>query len=101
VNRQLNKINLEVRDIETELHDGCHLCLLMGLLEGYFVPLHYFHSTPQTFDEKLHNVQAAFELVMDAGLPEPRCRPEDIVNKDLKSTLRVLYALFTKYKNAS
>lgn len=47
VNRQLNKINLEVQDIETEFHDGCHLCLLMGLLEGYFVPLHYFYSTPQ------------------------------------------------------
>lgn len=101
VNRQLGKINLEIQDLETELHDGCHLCLLMGLLEGYFVPFHYWHSTPQSFDEKLHNVQAAFELIMDAGLPQPRCRPEDIVNKDLKSTLRVLYSLFTKYKNAS
>lgn len=99
VNRQLNKINLEVQDVETEFHDGCHLCLLMGLLEGYFVPLHYFYSTPQTFDEKLHNVNAAFELMMDAGLERPKARPEDIVNKDLKSTLRVLYPLFTKYKS--
>uniref|UniRef100_A0A2P2HX01 Beta-parvin-like n=2 Tax=Hirondellea gigas TaxID=1518452 RepID=A0A2P2HX01_9CRUS len=99
VNRQLNKINLEVQDIDTELHDGCHLCFLMGLLEGYFVPLHYFYSTPQTFEEKLHNVNVSFELMMDAGLAKPKARPEDIVNKDLKSTLRVLYNLFTKYKN--
>ncbi|XP_018025246.1 beta-parvin [Hyalella azteca] len=99
VNRQLNRINLEVQEIETEFHDGCHLCLLMGLLEGYFVPLYHIYSTPQTFDEKLHNVNAAFELMMDAGLDRPKARPEDIVNKDLKSTLRVLYNLFSKYKN--
>jgi len=101
VNRQLNKINLEVQDLDTELSDGCHLCLLMGLLEGYYVPLHHWHTTPQTFEEKLQNVSAAFELMLDAGLPAPRCRPEDIVNKDLKSTLRVLYSLFTKYKSAN
>ncbi|KAF2359584.1 Calponin domain [Trinorchestia longiramus] len=101
VNRQLNRLNLEVQDIETEFHDGCHLCLLMGLLEGYFVPLYFFYSAPQGFDEKLHNVNAAFELMMDAGLDRPKARPEDIVNKDLKSTLRVLYNLFSKYKSSA
>jgi len=98
MNRQLNKINLEVTDLDTELSDGVQLCMLMGLLEGYFVPHHFFHPTPQTFEERLHNVNAAFELMMDAGLGQPKSRPEDIVNKDLKSTLRVLYAIFTKYK---
>jgi len=101
MNRQLNKVNLEVTDLDSDLSDGVQLCMLMGLLEGYYVPLHFFHSTPQTFEERLHNVNAAFELMMDAGLGQPKSRPEDIVNKDLKSTLRVLYALFTKYKTAS
>lgn len=41
----------------------------------------------------------AFELMQDSGLPKPKARPEDIVNLDLKSTLRVLYNLFTKYKH--
>ncbi len=31
----------------------------------------------------------AFELMMDGGLPQPKARPEDIVNLDLKSTLRL------------
>jgi|ERR1712179_32737 len=101
VNKQLNKINLEVGDIETEFNDGVYLCLLMGLLEGYFVPLHHFYLTPKTFDEKLHNVSQSFELMMDAGLAKPKARPEDIVNADLKSTLRVLYNLFTRYKNTN
>ena len=45
------------------------------------------------------NVTLAFELMQDAGLARPKARPEDIVNLDLKSTLRVLYNLFTKYKH--
>jgi len=101
VNKHLNKINLEVTDLDTQFSDGVYLCLLTGLLEGYFVPLYDFHLTPQVFDEKVHNVSLAFELMQDAGLPLPKARPEDIVNLDLKSTLRVLYNLFTKYKHLS
>jgi len=101
VNKHLNKLNLEVNELETQFADGVYLCLLAGLLEGYFVPLYDFHLTPQSFDEKVTNVTLAFELMMDANLPQPKARPEDIVNLDLKSTLRVLYNLFTKYKHLS
>nr|KAF6496907.1 parvin beta [Rousettus aegyptiacus] len=48
---------------------------------------------------RVHNVSFAFELMLDGGLKKPKARPEDVVNLDLKSTLRVLYNLFTKYKN--
>uniref|UniRef100_A0A8C6CFC9 Parvin beta n=1 Tax=Monodon monoceros TaxID=40151 RepID=A0A8C6CFC9_MONMO len=79
--------------------DGVYLVLLMGLLEDYFVPLHNFYLTPDSFDQKVHNVSFAFELMLDGGLKKPKARPEDVVNLDLKSTLRVLYNLFTKYKH--
>jgi len=98
-NKHLNKINLEVEDLDSQFADGVFLVLLVGLLEGYFVPLHEFFLTPQAFDEKVNNVALAFDLMQDAGLPKPKARPEDIVNNDLKSTLRVLYNLFTKYKH--
>ncbi|XP_059086040.1 beta-parvin-like [Tigriopus californicus] len=101
VNKHLNKINLDVYDLDAQFSDGVFLCLLMGLLEGYFVPLYDFHLTPQSFEEKVTNVGLAFELMQDGGLPKPKARPEDIVNLDLKSTLRVLYNLFTKYKHLS
>lgn len=127
VNKHLNKINLEVSELETQFHDGVYLTLLMGLLEGFFVPLYDFYLTPQDFDHKVHNVNFAFELMQDTGLAKPKARPEgmsydnylclrlvvmkivnymlylfsDIVNLDLKSTLRVLYNLFTKYKSVS
>uniref|UniRef100_A0A5G2R257 Parvin beta n=1 Tax=Sus scrofa TaxID=9823 RepID=A0A5G2R257_PIG len=79
--------------------DGVYLVLLMGLLEDYFVPLHNFYLTPDSFPQKVHNVSFAFELMLDGGLKKPKARPEDVVNLDLKSTLRVLYNLFTKYKH--
>ncbi|XP_018335449.1 beta-parvin [Agrilus planipennis] len=99
VNKQLNKINLEVTELETQFHDGVYLTLLMGLLEGFFVPLYCFHLTPKDFDQKVHNVAFAFELMEEVGIAKPKARPEDIVNQDLKSTLRVLYNLFSRYKN--
>ena len=42
-----HQINLEVNDLDSQFADGVYLCLLSGLLEGYFVPLYDFHLTPQ------------------------------------------------------
>ncbi|XP_008071447.2 beta-parvin-like isoform X2 [Carlito syrichta] len=77
--------------------DGVYLVLLMGLLEDYFVPLHNFYLTPDSISQKVHNVSFAFELMLDGGLKKPKARPEDVVNLDLRSTLRVLDNLFNKY----
>uniref|UniRef100_A0A673Z0V7 Parvin alpha n=1 Tax=Salmo trutta TaxID=8032 RepID=A0A673Z0V7_SALTR len=99
VNKHLNKLNLEVSELDTQFADGVYLVLLMGLLEGYFVALFNFFLTPEHFDQKVHNVAFSFELMQDGGLEKPKPRAEDIVNCDLKSTLRVLYNLFTKYRN--
>lgn len=100
VNKHLMRLNLEVTDLDNQFHDGVFLIMMMGLLEGYFTPLYQFHVTPTTFDHRVHNVKFAFELMEDAGLQRPKARPEDIVNQDLKSTLRVLYNIFTKYKSS-
>uniref|UniRef100_A0A8C4Z2B4 Parvin, beta n=2 Tax=Gadus morhua TaxID=8049 RepID=A0A8C4Z2B4_GADMO len=100
VNKHLNKLNLEVTELETQFADGVYLVLLMGLLEDYFVPLYNFFLTPESFEQKVHNVAFAFELMQDGGLKKPKARPEDVVNLNLKSTLRVLYNLFTNYKNS-
>ncbi|XP_004700702.1 beta-parvin [Echinops telfairi] len=99
VNKHLNKLNLEVTSLESQFADGVYLVLLMGLLEGYFVPLHSFYLTPESFDQKVHNVAFAFGLMEDGGLQKPKSRPEDVVNLNGKSTLRVLYNLLTKYKD--
>jgi len=98
-NKHLNKINLEVTELETQFQDGVFLILLMGLLEGYFVPLYNFHLQVSRQDQKVSNVQFAFKLMQEAGLPKQRSRVQDIANGDLKSTLRILHSLFSKYKH--
>ena len=75
-NKQLSKISLQVRDIETEFHDGVYLILLMGLLEGYFVPLHAYHLTPKDTEQKLGNVRFCFDLMRDVGIDTSKIRPE-------------------------
>lgn len=34
--------------------------MLMGLLEGYFVPLYNFHLTPTTFEQKVSLILFSF-----------------------------------------
>lgn len=76
MNKHLSKVNLEVSDLDSPFHDGVCLVLLMGLLEGFFVPLYDFYLTPKDFDQKVHNVSFAFELMQDVGLAKPKARPE-------------------------
>uniref|UniRef100_A0A0K0G0J4 Paralyzed arrest at two-fold protein 6 (inferred by orthology to a C. elegans protein) n=1 Tax=Strongyloides venezuelensis TaxID=75913 RepID=A0A0K0G0J4_STRVS len=98
-NRHLNKINLEVTDLDYQFQDGVFLILLMGLLEGYFVPLYSFHLQVKDNKDKIKNVEFAFFLMEEAGMARPKARAADIVNGDVKSTLRILHSLFTKYKH--
>ena len=102
VNKHLLKINgqyvKKVTDLEKQFSDGIYLCFLIGLLEGFFVPLYDIHLNPKSFEEKVENVTFAFDLMQDVGFPKPKLRPEDIVNMDMKSTLRVIYSIFMKHK---
>ena len=51
-------------DLDTQFADGVYLCLLSGLLEGYFVPLYDFHLTPQVVIDQepiLGNISVVFD----------------------------------------
>nr|XP_025737332.1 gamma-parvin-like [Callorhinus ursinus]XP_025737748.1 gamma-parvin-like [Callorhinus ursinus] len=98
VNQNLDRLGLSVQNLDTQFADGVFLLLLIGQLEGFFLHLKEFHLTPTSPAEMLHNVTLALELLKDEGLLDYPINPEDIVNKDAKSTLRVLYSLFRKHK---
>jgi parvin len=51
VNKHLNKLNFEVNDLGTDFRDGVYLCLLMGLLGDFFVPLYDFNLTPRDSEQ--------------------------------------------------
>uniref|UniRef100_A0A452SJX6 Gamma-parvin n=1 Tax=Ursus americanus TaxID=9643 RepID=A0A452SJX6_URSAM len=98
VNQRLDRLGLSVENLDTQFADGVFLLLLIGQLEGFFLHLKEFYITPASPAEMLHNVTLALELLKDEGLLDYPINPEDIVNKDSKSTLRVLYSLFRKHK---
>lgn len=98
VNQELDRLGLSVQNLDTQFADGVILLLLIGQLEGFFLHLKEFYLTPSSPAEMLHNVTLALELLKEGGLLSYPVNPEDIVNKDAKSTLRVLYSLFRKHK---
>ncbi|XP_033622076.1 gamma-parvin isoform X1 [Fukomys damarensis] len=98
VNQKLERLGLSVQDLDTQFADGVILLLLIGQLGGFFLHLKEFYLTPSSPAEMLHNVTLALDLLKDEGLLRQPVSPEDIVNKDSKSTLRVLYSLFCKHK---
>ncbi|XP_068168748.1 gamma-parvin [Antennarius striatus] len=98
VNRNLSSVGLQVVDLDKQFADGVILLLLIGQLEGFFIPLHDFTLTPVNSNEMLNNVSLALNLLGDTGLQVSKVDPQDIVSQDATATLKVLYALFRKHK---
>ncbi|XP_074859808.1 gamma-parvin-like isoform X2 [Carettochelys insculpta] len=98
VNKHVGKLGLNVTDAESQFADGVFLLLLIGQLEGYFLNLREFFLNPSSAMEMLHNVNLAVALLTDGGVLDFPVNAEDIVNRDMKTTLKVLYCLYSKYK---
>ncbi|XP_061578475.1 gamma-parvin [Cololabis saira] len=98
VNQNMASIGLQVADMDQQFADGVILLLLIGQLEGFFIPLSEFNLTPTSNSEMLQNVTLAFNLLNDTDLQLPSIDPQDIVSQDVAATLKVLYAIFKKHK---
>lgn len=98
VNKNLSTLGLQVADMDRQFADGVILILLIGQLEGCFIPLYEFHLTPVNQSEMLHNVTLALDLLFDTGLDVSSVAPQDIVSQNVRATLKVLYTLFKKHK---
>ncbi|XP_071390798.1 gamma-parvin [Centroberyx affinis] len=98
VNQNMSTMGLQVADMDKQFADGVILLLLIGQLEGFYVPLCDFNLTPVSHSEMLHNVTLALDLLNDTDLHVSTVDPQDIVSQDVAATLKVLYALFKKHK---
>lgn len=99
VNQNIAAVGVQVSDMDKQFSDGVILLLLIGQLEGFFIPLFDFNLTPVSHSEMVHNVTLALELLKDSGLQVSNVDPQDIVSQDVAATLRVLYPLFKKHKS--
>ena len=81
------------------MDDGVYFILLLGLLGDFFVPLHAYHITPSSDAERLANLQLAFQLAQEAeGINLGMNHSDDLLRHDLKTTLRLLYTLYARYR---
>ncbi|XP_029378647.1 gamma-parvin isoform X2 [Echeneis naucrates] len=100
VNQNMSAMGLQVADMDKQFADGVILLLLIGQLEGFFIPLCDFNLTPVNTSEMLHNVTLALDLLNDMDMQILNVNPQDIVSQDAAATLKILYTLFKKHKGA-
>ncbi|CAG08634.1 unnamed protein product, partial [Tetraodon nigroviridis] len=63
INQKVSNMGLQVVDMDTQFADGVILLLLIGQLEGFFIPLHDFTLTPCQPSER---VQYRFLILLGA-----------------------------------
>ncbi|XP_072770114.1 gamma-parvin isoform X1 [Nerophis lumbriciformis] len=97
VNKTMASVGLQVLDLDKQFSDGVILLLLIGQLEGFFIPLSDFSLTPHSHEDMLRNVSLALNLLADLGLQVSAVQAQDVVSQDVAATLKVLYALFRKH----
>ena len=50
----LEELEIVINDLETQFQSGVNMVLMMGLLEGYYIPHYLWHYTPKNFEERVH-----------------------------------------------
>ena len=45
-----------INDLETQFQSGVNMVLMMGLLEGYYIPHYLWHYSPKNFEERVRRV---------------------------------------------
>lgn len=92
------KIPCSRMNIPFQFQNGVNLILMIGILEGYFVPFSQWHYTPKNHEQRasstvvkklgqcivlflqLDNVKLAFNLLADLGLVQDRAKPEGVLS---------------------
>jgi len=101
VNKHLVKMGIQISNVANQFHDGVYLIMLIGSLGNYFVPLYNYHIAPTSTEMKMHNVTFAFKLIDTMEIKRRRWNPAEVVKQDLKTILRVIYLLFSTFKNTA
>lgn len=98
VNGNMQQLDVQVTDLSAQMHDGVVLIQLTGLLANFFVPLVQYDLDPQSYDAKLSNVTFAFKLLESIGIHSTKWSAIDVVNQDLKMSLRISYDIFRAFR---
>jgi len=96
----IRDIDYEVKDepLEVMMHDGVYFIFMIGIVENFFVPFNEIYLTAKTKEQKIHNVKLALQLIQDCQISSSKSIPENVVEGDLKSILRLLYVIYSHSK---
>ena len=52
----LEELEIVINDLETQFQSGVNMVLMMGLLEGYYIPHYLWHYSPKNFEERVRQL---------------------------------------------
>eukprot|EP00117_Sycon_ciliatum_P001904 scpid61742/ scgid7367/ Gamma-parvin len=102
-NNHLSKVSVLITEPGREMRTGVVMLMLLQLVGKYFIPLQDYSINPTIKDEYLHNNGLVIRVMQQQNIISATCpvTPDDLVNGDLKTIFRLLYALFRKSKHMS
>ncbi|CAG0882177.1 unnamed protein product [Cyprideis torosa] len=98
-NHLTSKLNRELTgNFRDDFGDGTNFILLLGLLGGYFVPLHQFSFSPNSVEKIGKNFELVLHLMSDAEIgDDPSLDAQELAHGEEEGILRVLDLIHQKY----
>ena len=64
----LEELEIVINDLETQFQSGVNMVLMMGLLEGYYIPHYLWHYSPKNFEERVRQLGVCGSGWLDEGV---------------------------------
>lgn len=100
LNQYLNKRDLEVKEIKSDLNDGVKLLNFLELLSGKKVSARYDRNPPSRI-QKIQNLHIALNFLekdLDFNVKVVGVGAEDFADENLKMILGFMWSLFKRYR---
>jgi len=94
-NTHLEKRNLKIEDLHTDLRNGTLLINLVEIISGKTIK---YNQKPVLRVQMIENVSILIKFLISEGVKLVNIGPEDIVEGNSRLTLALIWALILKYK---
>ena len=69
------------------------------MIVGFYVPLYEYNQNPETYEEKMENVELAMSLMSEMDF-QSRNHNSDVIQGNLRAVMRIIFHLYAKYNKS-
>lgn len=90
IDKELGAICGNITDLVMDMDNGVRLIYLVSCLNDFFIPLSNYYTVPANDTEKTKNIELAFKLMGEVGIPMIGIQPLHVLMRDKKKIIRIL-----------